>query len=140
MHKVLIGVVIIIIILLGGVFLWSKHSSSQTEMHMGAMPSQTQESTQAQTNPTGSTQTTGQNAVIIQNFTFSPATLTVKVGDKVTWTNQDSVGHSATADDGSFDTGVLSQGQSGSITFSKAGTFSYHCSIHPNMKGTIVVH
>ena len=80
-----------------------------------------------------------QNAITIQNMAFSPATLTVKVGDKVTWTNQDSVGHSATADDNSFDTGVLGQGQSGSATFSKAGTYTYHCIVHPNMKATIIV-
>lgn len=79
------------------------------------------------------------NAVQISNFAFSPATLTVKVGDTVTWTNQDSMGHSATADDGSFDTGVIAQGATGTTTFTKAGTFTYHCSVHPSMKGTIVV-
>src|SRR6185312_3364580 len=102
-------------------------------------PTQTQ--SQAQTNPkTGSTQTTmDKNAVVIQNFAFSPAALTVKVGDQVTWTNQDSATHSATADDGSFDTGVLQNGQSGSVTFSKPGTYTYHCSVHPMMKATIVV-
>jgi plastocyanin len=80
-----------------------------------------------------------QNSIQIANMAFSPDTLTVKVGDKVTWTNQDTVGHSATADDKSFDTGVIAQGQSGSITFSKAGTYSYHCSIHPNMQAKIIV-
>lgn len=79
------------------------------------------------------------NEVTIQNFAFGPATVTVKVGDTVTWTNMDLTGHSATADDGSFDTGVLSQGKSGSVTFDTAGTFTYHCTPHPNMKGTVVV-
>ncbi len=96
-------------------------------------PSQTvTQTTQPSTN-------SSQNAVQIKNMSFSPATLTVKVGDSVTWTNQDSVGHSATADDNSFDTGVFNQGQSKTITFSKAGTFTYHCSVHPTMKGTITV-
>lgn len=81
----------------------------------------------------------GKNTVIIQNMAFSPASLTVNVGDTVTWINMDSVGHSATADDNSFDTDILSQNQSKDITFSKAGTFSYHCKVHPNMHGTIVV-
>lgn len=94
---------------------------------------------QAQTNTQEPTQVAGKNTITIQNMAFAPATLTIKAGDKVTWTNQDAVGHSATADDNSFDTGVLGQGQSGSITFSKAGTYTYHCSVHPYMKGTIVV-
>lgn len=79
------------------------------------------------------------NAIQITNFKFSPDTLTVKVGDKVTWTNNDSAGHSATADDSSFDTGVLATGQSATVTFNKPGTVSYHCSVHPMMKGTIIV-
>ena len=135
--KIIIGVVVAVIVIGGGVFLLNKSNSSQ--MNMQNTPAQTQGQTQA--NPTtGSTQTTtGKNAVTIQNYAFSPATLTVKVGDKVTWTNQDSVGHSATADDNSFDTGVIAQGQSGSTTFSKAGTYTYHCSVHPSMHGTIVV-
>lgn len=137
MNKILIIIILFIIVVGGGIFLWNKgNSSHQSEMNTQSMPSQTQ----GQTNPTGSTQTTvGQNAVTIQNFAFSPASITVKVGDKVTWTNQDSVGHSATADSGSFDTGVLAQGQSGSITFNKAGTYTYHCSVHPMMKGTVIV-
>lgn len=81
----------------------------------------------------------GVNSVEIKDFAYSPATLTVKVGDTVTWTNKDIAGHSATADDKSFDTGVLSQGESGSFTFTKAGTFTYFCTPHPNIKGTIIV-
>jgi plastocyanin len=79
------------------------------------------------------------NEVTIQNFSFSPATLTIKVGEAVTWTNQDSVEHSATADDGSFDTGSLATGQSGSFTFTTPGTYAYHCGIHPTMKAEIIV-
>jgi plastocyanin len=86
---------------------------------------------------TASAQTT-QN-VTIQNFAFSPASLTINVGDTVTWTNMDSVTHTATATDGSFDTGNIASGASGSVTFDTAGTFNYICSIHPNMTGTIIV-
>ena len=100
------------------------------------MPMQQQSST-SQSNSNKSA--VGKNAVTIQNYAFSPATITVKAGDKVTWTNEDSVGHSATADQAGFDTGVLQQGQSGSVTFAKAGTFTYHCSVHPDMKGTVIV-
>lgn len=80
-----------------------------------------------------------ENSVLISNFKFSPATLTVKVGDTVTWMNQDSVDHSITADDGSFDTGLFAQGKTASNTFNQAGTFAYHCGVHPNMQGTIIV-
>lgn len=77
--------------------------------------------------------------VTIQDFAFGPASVTVNVGDTVTWTNQDDIGHTATADGGQFDTGILNKGQSGSATFDTAGTFTYYCQPHPNMKGTIVV-
>lgn len=93
--------------------------------------------TQTQTNTT--VQPTSKNNIVISNFSFSPATLTVKAGSTVTWTNQDSMGHSATADDNSFDTGILYNGKSGTVTFNKTGTYTYHCSIHPSMHGTIVV-
>jgi plastocyanin len=81
----------------------------------------------------------GSQTVPIKGFAFKPATVTVNVGDTVTWTNQDTAPHTATASDGSFDTGSLSKGASGSHKFSQAGSFAYICSIHPNMKGTVVV-
>src|SRR3954452_7158765 len=77
--------------------------------------------------------------VTIKDFKFGPASVSVNVGDTITWTNQDIAPHTATASDGSFDTGSLSQGKSGSHTFTKAGTFPYICSIHPTMKGTVTV-
>jgi plastocyanin len=77
--------------------------------------------------------------VTISDFKFSPAGVTVNVGDTVTWSNAGPTGHSATANDGSFDTGILQKGSSGSHTFSQAGTFSYFCKPHPFMKGTITV-
>lgn len=89
--------------------------------------------------PTSGAVSVAGNAVMISNFSFSPASLTVKAGDTVTWTNGDSVGHSAISDDGSFDTGIIAVGQKGTVTFKKAGTFTYHCSVHPSMKATIVV-
>jgi hypothetical protein len=70
---------------------------------------------------------------------FSPTSVTIAVGDTVTWTNDGQAPHNATADDGSFHTPTIEHGQSASHTFSQAGTFSYICTIHPNMKGTIRV-
>ena len=80
------------------------------------------------------------NSVVIQNFAFSPNSLTVKVGTTVTWINQDSTTHTITSDNGAFQSsGDINSGSNYTFTFSKAGTYPYHCSIHPNMKGTIVV-
>ena len=77
--------------------------------------------------------------VMIKDFAYAPKTITIKVGDTVTWENQDSMAHTATADDESFDTGLLAKGEKGSVTFDKAGTYAYHCTPHPQMKGTIIV-
>jgi LPXTG-motif cell wall-anchored protein len=78
-------------------------------------------------------------SVAIADFTFSPASITIDVGDTVTWNNNGPTPHSATANDGSFDTGILKKGQSGSHTFNQAGSFSYFCQPHPYMKATVVV-
>ena len=78
-------------------------------------------------------------AVNIAGQAFNPASVTVSVGDSVTWTNADGVAHTATADDASFDTGNIAAGGSDSITFATAGSFSYHCAIHPAMTGTVTV-
>ena len=77
--------------------------------------------------------------VTIASLQFQPATVTVEVGDTVTWSNQDGVPHTATADDGSFDTGTISGGASASQTFTTAGSIPYHCEVHPSMTGTVVV-
>jgi plastocyanin len=80
------------------------------------------------------------SAVTIQGFSFGPASLTVPVGATVTWTNKDPAEHTVTADDGSFESQKLPTGQTFSQTFAKAGTFSYHCTIHPTMTASITVH
>src|SRR5215469_12197031 len=101
-NKVIIGIVVVIIVIGAAVFM-NKNNSSTMQMQQPSTTSQTQSKSPGPS-------TAEKNAVTIQNYTFSPATLTVKTGDKVTWTNQDSVGHSAPADQGGFDTGVLAQG------------------------------
>ena len=78
--------------------------------------------------------------VIIGNFSFSPKTLTVPVGATVTWTNHDKVPHLVTTADNRFQKSpVLKPGQSFSNTFATGGTYSYFCSIHPQMTGKIIV-
>ena len=79
------------------------------------------------------------NTVSIVNMSFSPASLTVTAGTTVVWTNNDMITHTVTADDGSFDSGNITMGAKYSRLFSTAGTYAYHCTIHPDMKGTIVV-
>lgn len=77
--------------------------------------------------------------VEIEDFAFVPGTITIKAGTTVTWTNKDNVGHTATSDDGVFDSGMLGKGSSYSYTFTTAGTYGYFCTPHPYMVATIVV-
>jgi plastocyanin len=79
----------------------------------------------------------GADSVSIRDFAFSPGSITIAAGDTVTWTNSGPSQHSATG--GGFDTGLLEKGQSGSHTFGQAGSYSYICTPHPFMKGTVVV-
>lgn len=77
----------------------------------------------------------------IQNFAYAPATITVKKGDKITFTNKDSVAHTVTADGGAFSSALLNQNQQFTLDTSNlaVGTYGYYCEPHPNMKGTIIV-
>lgn len=75
----------------------------------------------------------------IENFTFTPADVTAAVGETITWTNEDSAAHTVTLDDGACDTGNIAQNASAGLVFDAAGTYPYHCKIHPNMTGTITI-
>jgi plastocyanin len=75
----------------------------------------------------------------IYDFEFEPADLSVSVGTTVTWENEGPTSHTVTADDGSFDSTPIVAGASFSHTFDTAGTFAYHCAIHPEMTGTVTV-
>src|SRR4051812_33729111 len=79
------------------------------------------------------------SSVAIKDFSFGPSSTTVQAGDTVTWVNNGPTDHTATASNGSFATGTLKKGQGGSLTCNSAGPFSYICSLHPFMKGTVVV-
>jgi len=78
-------------------------------------------------------------AVSISNFAFDPGVLEIAAGTTVTWTNNDGANHTVTADDGSFDSGSFGSGATFSFTFDTPGTFTYHCDIHSNMTGSVVV-
>lgn len=109
----------------------SSNSSSSSSMDMGSSGS----------NSSSSSSATATNSVEINNFAFSPATITVKVGTKVTWTNKDGVGHNVVETDGADGpkSDTLAKGESYSFTYTKAGTFAYECSIHPSMQGKVIV-
>jgi plastocyanin len=77
--------------------------------------------------------------VEIDDFAYEPDPVTIEAGGKVIWVNRDSAPHTATAEDGSFDTGALEEGKLGSESFKEPGTFAYVCSIHPQMHGTVEV-
>ncbi|PIO00452.1 hypothetical protein COT72_01985 [archaeon CG10_big_fil_rev_8_21_14_0_10_43_11] len=81
----------------------------------------------------------GSLAMDIVNYAYTQNPLVVRAGDTVTWTNQDSVAHTVTSITGVFDSGLFGKGQSFSFTFSEAGEFEYYCTLHPYMKGTIIV-
>jgi plastocyanin len=78
-------------------------------------------------------------SVTIANFSFSPSTLSVRAGTTVTWTNNDSTAHTVTLDDGSAASADIASGATFQHTFTAAGSFTYHCRIHPTMTATIVV-
>ena len=82
------------------------------------------------------------NTVVIKDFKFTPSSLSVAVGTKVKFINEDSTPHTATGTGSSalINSGNLNQNQTYTVTFTKAGTYTYSCTIHPYMTGTVVVH
>jgi len=84
----------------------------------------------------------GTNAVQIKGFAFSPAAITISTGTSVTWTNLDGAAHTVVSDTGTpeaFSSDPLAQNGVFRFTFTRPGTYKYHCSIHPSMKGTVIV-
>lgn len=140
MKKVIAGVVILVVIAVAVVAVVAMNNNdsnkNDTMANMGTNSSSKSSSSSS------SSQAVATNTVEIKNFAFSPSTITVKVGTKVTWTNKDSIEHTVTADVSSSDapsSDQLGQGQSYSFTFNKAGTYAYHCSVHPDMTAKVIV-
>ena len=94
---------------------------------------------EAESEPAPSGEAAKSEKVEIVEFSYEPDPVVVQVGGKVIWQNEDTIAHTATADDGSFDTGTIENGKLGSATFKEPGTFTYHCEIHPSMHGTVEV-
>ena len=92
--------------------------------------------------PTNTTPVGELNTIVIKNFAFSPANLTIKTGTTVTWLNQDEAVHQIESDSkaqGVFLSDSLAYGESFTFTFTQPGTYTYHCTYHPTMKGAIIV-
>ena len=88
----------------------------------------------------GAPQAQTQNAEVkIDNFSFTPASITVAAGTTVTWTNRDDIPHTVVSDDKVFKSKVLDTDEKFAYTFSKPGTYAYFCSVHPKMTGKVIV-
>jgi plastocyanin len=113
-------------------------TTTETEA-VATTPSPASESSPAETEPAEGEKLERSVKVEIVNFAYDPEPVRVQTGGKVIWQNMDSVPHTATADDGSFDTGTIEQGKIKSETFKEPGTYTYFCEIHPTMHGTVEV-
>ncbi len=128
------------------IFVGNKPSDMRTEMPAVQNPSNEQipvakepPKTSPVTAPKPNTNPVAHTANI-QDFAFSPSSLTIKKGDMITWTNKDAAPHTVTWDNGGLaSSGTLKTGDSYSFTFNTVGTFSYLCAFHPSMKGKIIV-
>lgn len=87
----------------------------------------------------GGTNSPAANEVWIQSSTFTPSSITVPVGTKITWTNKDGIAHTVTSNTNIFNSGNMNNNAIFSYTFLTAGTYAYHCTYHSNMTGTVVV-
>jgi plastocyanin len=127
MNKMLLPLVLVVIVLAGGYAAYQTKRSSDSAV--------------ATTTSSPTTTSTSTGSVVISNFAFGPSTLTVKRGAAITWTNNDTVAHTVTSEGGpvGFDSGTLNAGGSFTFMFTDAGTYTYHCSLHSGMAGSIVV-
>lgn len=95
---------------------------------------------QKSSSPVQSKEAAATASVKIDNFSFGPDAVTVPVGATVTWTNRDDIPHTVVSSDGVFKSKALDTDDQFSYTFTKPGTYTYFCSIHPKMTGKIIVH
>ncbi len=154
--KVALIILIVIVVVLGAWYLvWGRHSMTSNvapyttgngggnysgSPDAGSMSNMGQSvPPQSNPNPGSDTGLAMDANVAIASFAYSPASLTVKQGTTVIWTNDDSMTHTVTADNGSFASGNLANSQTYSHTFTTKGTFAYHCALHPSMHGSVVV-
>lgn len=142
MKQLISAVAVIVIIVIAWIAFGGKNDNgTSNNQQTGNTDQQANHSQDSSNSAQSSAKPASTNQVTINNFAFGPADITVKKGTKVTWTNQDSTSHTVTETDGKTgpDSKTLSNGQSYSFTYNNTGSFSYHCSIHPEMTGTVTV-
>ena len=130
------SLLIVCAVALAGLAFWNipQQAQEQNHNHNHAAPSTNEAETEFDATAAKDV------AVGIKDFKFGPKLLKVKAGTKVTWTNNETVPHTVTADKGEFDSGNIANGQSYSFTFDKAGAYKYHCNYHgSSMSGTVKV-
>ncbi|HSW80299.1 MAG TPA: cupredoxin family copper-binding protein [Candidatus Saccharimonadales bacterium] len=145
--KKLVPIIIVLVVIVGAVVLFttkksSDKTSSSTTSSSSSSNSDNMNMSPPPAQPSSSPNNQQTNKVTIDNFAFSPANITVKKGTAVTWTNNDSATHNVKETDGKSggpNSQDLPNGQSYTFTFNTVGTFNYHCSIHPDMTGTVTV-
>lgn len=139
-NSLTIAIAAAVVVLVGGVAVYGMNQNKSASGHDGMSHSEMEHMHSHSTSNSSSHDAEATNSVTIQDFAFSPKSITVKAGTTVTWTNQDSVKHNVVSDsDGGPDGPLLSKGETYSYTFAKAGTYDYHCQPHPYMKGTVTV-
>ena len=140
-NKYIIVLIVVLLVIVGGFYFFGNQNPGSS------LPANTENQNPINNSvpPTPKTPTPKPSPVIntvvhnvsISNFAFVPATITVKKNETIVWTNKDSTSHTVTG--GDLLSNPLGQGETYSFAYDKTGTFSYHCSIHPSMRGTIVV-
>lgn len=138
MKKALITIIVVIVLAVGGWVIYDHGKTNNNSLYGNNTNSSTQ--TNSNTNSTQSAATG--NITISANMIFTPSQINVAKGATVTWTNNDNVAHTVIDDlnnVGGPASGNIEPGSTYSFTFNKTGSFQYHCSIHPAMRGTIVV-
>ena len=137
-NKYIIAVVVLVVVGAGIYFLTNQNPGSNT-------PTSNSNSTPSSASNETSTPKTTPAPVInevvhnisIMNFAFVPSSITVRKGETIVWTNKDTTPHTVTG--GDLKSNPLNQGQTYSFAYDRVGTFTYHCSIHPSMTGTVTV-
>jgi plastocyanin len=130
-------VIIVLVAIVGGAVAATHKSKSPAVTSYSSSNSSNSSSTNS-----SSSQTSAVGNIDIKNMMFTPSQITVQKGGTVTWTNNDSTAHRVVDDlsnVGGPASGDIQPGSSYSFKFEKTGSFQYHCSIHPSMRGTIVV-
>ncbi len=136
MNKVMVAIIVVAVLAIGGWAIYDHNKSNNSSN------TSTQNSTNNNSSASSSNQSAASGSIDIKNMMFTPSQISVAKGATVTWTNNDSVAHTVIDDlsnVGGPSSGDIQPGSTYSFTFNKTGSFQYHCSIHPSMRGTIVV-